>query len=225
MGHGHLAAGLADGCADRLLRARPARLPRGGDAGRRQDDVRAVGGRRAARTPGRRPGRGGGARPSTSSSSGPRRPRAPDPDRPDLLRRRREDLERLRRGGAHLCRRRGQPAGDADPGRALPDPGDPRRGAPRGGRAVVGRGGAGGVRPGDPAAGADRHAVPLRRQPDPVRRLRARTRRHPALGRRLHLRLRPRAGRPRRTAGAVHGLLRRPDVAHPRRRRGRRPAR
>ena len=31
--------------------------------------------------------------------------------------------------------------------------------------------------PGDPAAGADRHAVPLRRQPDPVRHLRARRRR------------------------------------------------
>ena len=49
-------------------------------------------------------------------------------------------------------------------------------------------------------------------------------RRHPALGRRLHLRLRPRAGRPRRPPGAVHGLLRRDEVAHPRRRRDPRPA-
>ena len=39
----------------------------------------------------------------------------------------------------------------------------------------LGRGGAGGVRAGAPAAGADRHAVPLRHQPDPVRHLRART--------------------------------------------------
>ena len=41
------------------------------------------------------------------------------------------------------------------------------------------------------------------------------------LGARLHLRLRARAGRPRGAAGAVHGLLRRHAVAHPRRRRGR----
>ncbi len=37
---------------------------------------------------------------------------------------------------------------------------------------------------------ADRYAVPLRHQPDPVRHLRARRRRHAALGRRLHLRVR-----------------------------------
>ena len=39
----------------------------------------------------------------------------------------------------------------------------------------LGRGGARGVRAGAAAAGADRHAVPLRHQPDPVRDLRART--------------------------------------------------
>ena len=89
----------------------------------------------------------------------------------------------------------------------------------------MGRGVREAFEPGGPPAGADRHAVPLRRQPDPVRHLRARRRRRPALGRRLHLRLRPRAGRPRRPAGAVHGLLRRDAVAHPGRRRGRGPAR
>ena len=44
--------------------------------------------------------------------------------------------------------------------------------------------------------------------PIPFVHLRAGRRRRPALGRRLHLRLRPRTGRPRRTTGAVHGLLR-----------------
>ncbi len=79
--------------------------------------------------------------------------------------------------------------------------------------------------PGHPPAGADRHAVPLRHQPDPVRHLRARapTASRASL-RRLHLRLRRRAGRPRRASGAVPGLLRGDAVAHPRRRRGRRPA-
>ena len=133
--------------------------------------------------------------------------------------------QRLRRHRGDLRRRRGQPAGDADPHRAVQDAGDPRRDPPRRRRAVVGRGRARGVRAGAPAAGADRHAVPLRRQPDPVRHLRARRRRRPALGRRLHLRLRRRARRPRRAPGAVHGLLRRDAVAHPRRRRDRRPAR
>ena len=46
--------------------------------------------------------------------------------------------------------------------------------------------------------------------------------RHPAIGRRLHLRLRAGAGRPRRAAGALPRLLRRDAVAHPRGRRGRR---
>ncbi len=49
--------------------------------------------------------------------------------------------------------------------------------------------------------------------------------RRPAVGGRLHLRLRRGARRPRGPAGAVHGLLRRAAVAHPRRRRDRRPAR
>ena len=47
----------------------------------------------------------------------------------------------------------------------------------------------------------------------------------PRSRRRLHLRLRARARRPRGAAGAVPGLLRRDAVAHPRGRRGGRPAR
>ena len=90
----------------------------------------------------------------------------------------------------------------------------------------MGRGGARGVRARTPAAGAHRHAVPLRRQPDPVRPLRAGRRRRPrsaspttayGYGRG--------ARRPRRPPGALHGLLRRDAVAHPRRRRDRGPAR
>ena len=45
-------------------------------------------------------------------------------------------------------------------------------------------------------------------EPDPVRELRAGRRRRTAVGGRLHLRVRGGAGRPRRPAGAVHGLLR-----------------
>ena len=88
-----------------------------------------------------------------------------------------QDLAGLRRHRRDLRRRRGQPAGAADPHRAVQDPGDPRRGPPRRRRAVVGRGRARGVRARHPSAGADRHAVPLRREPDPVRHLRARRRR------------------------------------------------
>ena len=90
-----------------------------------------------------------------------------------------QDVRRLRRHRRDLRRRRGQPARDADPHRALQDPGHPRRGAPCRRRAVVGRGCARGVRTGDATARADRHAVPLRHQPDPVRHLRTRRRRHP----------------------------------------------
>ena len=146
------------------------------------------------------------------------------PAGPGVLRGQGQDLRRLRRHRRHLRRCRGQPAGDADPHRAFQDPGDPRRGAPRRRRDVVGGGRPRGVRAGVPAARAHRDAVPLRRQPDPVRDLRARAR--PGAGGaglrpRLHLRLRARAGRPRGPAGSVHGLLRRHAVAHPRRRRGR----
>ena len=110
---------------------RAARLPRGRDAGRRQDDVRAVGRRRAARAPRRRPdhGRGADRAPQAAVGRGGRPGR--HPDRPDVLRGQGQDLAGLRRHRGDLRRRRGEPAGDADPHRALQDAGDPRRGAPR----------------------------------------------------------------------------------------------
>ena len=153
----------------------PARLPRGRDPGRGQDDVRADGRRRAARAPGRRPDHGGRADRAPEDPVGRGRGQGRHPARPGVLRAQGPHQQRLRRHRADLRRRRGQPAGAPDPHRAVQHAGDPRRGAPRGRRAVLGRGGARGVRAGPAAAGADRHAVPLRHQPDPVRHLRART--------------------------------------------------
>ena len=155
---------------------------------------------------------------------GRRRRPGRDPDRPGVLRAQGQDQPGLRRGRGHLRRGRGQPAGAPDPHRAVQDAGDPRRGAPRRRRAVVGRRGPGGLRAGPAAAGAHRDAVPLRHQPDPVRDVRRGARRRPAQPRGLHLRLRAGAGRPRRPPGAVHGLQRRDVLAHPGRGRGRRPA-
>ena len=82
-----------------------------------------------------------------------------------------------------------------------------RRDPPRRRREELGRGDPRGVRRRHAPAVADRHAVPQRRQPDPVRQLRARRRRPDALAGRPHLRLRRRAGRRRRAAGGVPGLL------------------
>ena len=217
---------MADGCADGVLRAQPARLPRGRDPGRRQDDVRPDGGRRAA---------GAARRSSGSPSSRPTEHLKTqwaeaaakvgiplDPAYSGRKGRTSSDFV----GVAHDVRRRGgEPAGAPHPHRALQHAGHPRRGAPRGRRAVVGRGGARGVRAGASTPRADRHAVPLRHQPDPVRHLRPGRRRGAALGGRLHLRLRARAGRPRRAPGAVHGLQRADAVAHAGRRRGGRAAR
>ena len=117
------------------------------------------------------------------------------------------------------------PLAHADPHRAVQDPRDPRRGAPRRRRPVVGRGGARGVR-----ARARRLALtgtPFRSDVNPIpfvtyapdddgvpRSVADYTYGYAR-----------RAGRPRRPAGAVHGLLGRDAVAHPRRRRGRGPAR
>ena len=95
------------------------------------------------------------------------------------------------------------------------DPGHPRRDPPRRRRAVLGRRGPGGVRAGGPPAGADRHAVPLRHQPDPVRHLRAGPDGSRRARARLRLRLRPGAGRRRRPAGDLPGLLRRDALADP----------
>ena len=141
--------------------------------GRGQDHVRAVGRRRADRTPHRRPDHRRRADRAPQEPVGRGRGARGHPARPDLQRRQGQDLLRLRRRRRDVRRRRGQPARDADPHRAVQDAGHPRRGAPRGRRAVVGRGRPRGVPAGDPAAGADRHAVPLRRQPDPVRHLRS----------------------------------------------------
>ena len=192
---------------------RPARLPRGGDARRGQDDVRAHRRRRAARAPGRRADHGGGPHRAPEDPVGGGRGEGGHPARPQLLGASRPHQQRLRRGRADLRRRGGQPARAPDPHRTVQHPGDPRRGAPLRRRALVGRGGAGGLRAGAPTPGADRHAVPLRREPDPVRHLRPRRRRRAALGGGLHLRLRPRVGRPRRAAGAVPGLQRADAVA------------
>ena len=118
------------------------------------------------------------------------------------------------------------PLAHADPHRAVQDAGDPRRGAPRRRRAVVGRGRARGVR-----AGRTRRlaltGTPFRSDVNPIPFVTYAPGDDgiPRSRRRLHLRLRPRARRPRRPPGAVHGLLRRDAVAHPRRRRDRRPAR
>ena len=120
----------------------------------------------------------------------------------------------------------GQPSGPAPgPHREPQDPGRLRRDPPRRRREELGRGDPRGVRRRDAPARADRHAVPQRRQPDPVRHLRARPRRARALAGRPHLRLLRRAGRRRRAAGGVPGLLRRVALAGQRRRGARRPPR
>ncbi|GAA4591498.1 hypothetical protein GCM10023107_20010 [Actinoplanes octamycinicus] len=80
-----------------------------------------------------------------------------------------------------------------------------------------GRRGQGRVRAGRAAAAAHRDPVPLRREPDPLRAVRAGHGRDPAVQGRLGLRLRRRAPRPGRPAGHVHGVLRRDPVAHQRR--------
>ena len=72
-----------------------------------------------------------------------------------------------------------------------------------------------GVRPGPAQARADRHAVPQRREPDPVRHLHERTGRRQAQRLGLRLRLRSRAGGRRGPAGDLPGLLRRDALADP----------
>ena len=128
------------------------------------------------------------------------------------------DVVGVPRRRRHL-RAGGQPP-DPAPGahRELPHARRLRRDPPRRRREELGRGHPRGVRRRHPAPGADRHAVPQRRQPDPVRHLRTRRRRPAALAGRPHLRLRRGAGRRRRPAGRVPGLLRRGAVARQRRR-------
>ena len=92
------------------------------------------------------------------------------PARRRVPQRRRALLGRLPRRRGHLRPGRhgaaGAPPAHDDPAHA----GDPRRDPPRRRLAVLGRRGQGRVRAGRAPADADRHAVPLRRQPDPVRR-------------------------------------------------------
>ena len=83
-------------------------------------------------------------------------------------------------------------------------------------REVLGRGGAGGVRPRRAPARADRDPVPLRRLPHPVHRLQARRRGGAAQPGRPLLRLRRGARRRRRAAGDVPRLLRQGELAHER---------
>ena len=201
-----------------------ARLPRRRHPRRRQDDVRADGGRRAALAAADRARHDRGAHRAPQDPVGRGGGEGRHRRRPVVRRRQGPHQQGVRRRRGDLRGRRGQPAGAADPHRAGQDAGDPRRDPPRRRRAVVGRVGARGLRAGPPAPRADRHAVPLRRQPDPVRGLRPRRRRGAAQRGRLQLRLLPGAGRPRRAPRAVPGLLRRHAVAHPRRRRGGRPA-
>ena len=101
---------------------------------------------------------------------------------------------------------------------------DPRRDPPRRRLAVLGRRGQGRVRARRAAADAHRHPVPLRREPDPVRHLRARPRRPAAVPLRLLLRVRRRPGRRRRAAGHLPRVLGRDPLAHLGRRRAGRPA-
>ena len=206
--------------------AAPARgLPRGGDARRRQDDLRAAGRGRAARRPDRRRGhRGHPDRAPEEPVGAAPPPRLGDPARPDLPQRRRRDRARLPRRGRDV-RAGGRGAGAA-PGAhgEPPHAGRAGRGAPRRRRAVLGRRGAGGVRAGGPAAGADRHAVPLGREPDPVRPVRAGAGRGAALGRRPRVRVRRGAAGRRGPAGDLPGVLGRGPVADPGRAGAVRPA-
>ena len=126
---------------------------------------------------------------------------------------------RLRRGRRHLRPGRRAPGAAQAAHREPAHAGHLRRDPPRGRRAVLGRRGQGGVRPGPAQARADRHAVPQRREPDPVRHLRRRTGRRQAQRLGLRLRLRAGAGGQRGPAGDLPGLLRRDALAHPGRRR------
>ena len=123
-------------------------------------------------------------------------------------------IQAVRRGGRHL---RGGGRRDVHlrgHGRPRTDPGDPRRGAPRRRRAQLGRRRPRGVSARHAPAGADRHAVSQRPEPDPVRHLRRTARRRKGQPCRLHLRLRRGAARPRRPSGGVHELRRADAVAH-----------
>ena len=140
------ASRLAAQCVGPLPGRETARLPRRRDARRRQDRLRAPGGRGAARGPddhrrhGRHPHRApqapvGGGRGVGRDRA---RPRVPELDGLDVV--------GLHRHRDHLRRRRRAPGAAPQPDRDPADVGDPRRGAPHGRRALVGRRGPRGVR-------------------------------------------------------------------------------
>ena len=211
---------------DQYLARRPPRLPRRRHARRRQDDVRAAPRHRAA-------GTGAIVRRVTVvaptehlktqwADAAGRVGISIDPNFTNAQGRHSAEFDGV---AAHLRPGGQQAAAAPRPHRGRADAGHPRRGPPRRRQPVLGRRDPRGVRARHPAALPDRHAVPLRHQPHPVRHLRRGPRRHPPLLGRLHLRLRRGAARRRRAAGALPGLRRRDALAHQGRRRGRRPAR
>ena len=211
------AAGLAGSRAHGIpgeVGGRGTGLPHRRDPGGRQDDLRPPGRHRAARA---RAGPRGHRRRADRAPQAPvgrRRGAGRDPSQPGVRQLGRGPERRLRRRGADLCAG-GKPPGPAPAThRGHPDAGDPRRDPPRRRRQELGGGDPGGVLLGDASAGPHRHPVPLRHQPDPVRAVRARRDRHPALGLRPHLWVcRCPPGR-RRAAGALPRLWRGDAVAH-----------
>ena len=105
LGHGALAARVAGGRTARLPRAVTAGLPRGRDAGRRQDDLRAVRRGRAAGPPPGRPADHRRADRAPQAAVGRGRGEGRPADRSDVLRRQGQDQQRLRRCGRDVRRR------------------------------------------------------------------------------------------------------------------------
>ena len=130
------------------------------------------------------------------------------PARRRVPQRRRALRGRLPRRGGHLRPGGHGPAGAPAAHHDPTHPGHPRRDPPRRRLPVLGRRGEERLRARRTPADAHRDAVPLRRQPDPVRQLRAGRGRAAALPRRLRVRLLRRAARRRGPAGALPGVLR-----------------
>ena len=150
--------------------------------------------------------------PSTSSTSGLRRRRASDRHRPSYRNaqgRAGADFRGVAVTYAQVAAHRAARAAHGEPA----DAGHLRRDPPRRRRAVLGRRGQGGVRAGPAAARADRDAVQVGREPDSFRDLCAGGRRVQAVGVRLRVRVRSRAGRRRGAAGDLPRLLRRDALA------------
>ena len=221
VGYRQQAARLAAGGARPLPRAVAARLPRGRDAGRRQDDVRPACRHRAAERRHRPAGHRRGPHRAPQDPVGRRRRPGRHQPRPEVQQQRRPAQRRLPRGRRHVCPGGVAPVAAPRADDVALDARHPRRGAPRRRREELGRRHPRGVRARDPSAVADRHAVPLGHLADPVRHLRARRRGHARELERLHVRLRRGPARRRRAPGALHGLRRQHALAHQGRRRAR----